>query len=252
MSLAYLYAYSDFVALLSPALDVENHAHHAMQIAIGLDGDIQVTSDTRSISGTGIFIKPDVSHQLDSRGGRTINILIHPESIPGQALAQNLFTQESTGILKNIPDFPANLDCDSLKQFAISLWSPFLPDEEKPKIMDSRVREALDTIKTLPDMKISVDELAETVHLSASRFMALFRESTGIALRRYLLWRRLLVAFDCIMKGQSFTDAAHNSGFADSAHLSRTFKRMFGLTLQTVFYEGGFVQAHLCGDISHL
>jgi AraC-like DNA-binding protein len=29
--------------------------------------------------------------------------------------------------------------------------------------------------------------------------------------------------------GRPLTEAAHAAGFADSAHLSRTFRRMFGL-----------------------
>jgi AraC-like DNA-binding protein len=32
------------------------------------------------------------------------------------------------------------------------------------------------------------------------------------------------------MAGGSWTDAAHEAGFADSAHLNRTFRRMLGLS----------------------
>ena len=32
-----------------------------------------------------------------------------------------------------------------------------------------------------------------------------------------------------VAKGKSLTTAAHEAGFADSAHFSRTFKRMFGI-----------------------
>jgi AraC-like DNA-binding protein len=30
--------------------------------------------------------------------------------------------------------------------------------------------------------------------------------------------------------GAALTEAAHGAGFADSAHLSRTFRRMFGIS----------------------
>jgi AraC-like DNA-binding protein len=33
-----------------------------------------------------------------------------------------------------------------------------------------------------------------------------------------------------MMEGRSWTAAAHETGFADSAHLSRTFRRMFGIS----------------------
>jgi AraC-like DNA-binding protein len=32
------------------------------------------------------------------------------------------------------------------------------------------------------------------------------------------------------MDGRSRTEAAHETGFADSAHLSRTFRQMFGIS----------------------
>ncbi|HSW08021.1 AraC family transcriptional regulator [Aquabacterium sp.] len=34
---------------------------------------------------------------------------------------------------------------------------------------------------------------------------------------------------DTAMAGASWTDAAHEAGFADSSHLTRTHKRMFGI-----------------------
>ena len=36
------------------------------------------------------------------------------------------------------------------------------------------------------------------------------------------------------MQGGSWTESAHEAGFADSAHLSRTFKRMFGMNPATL------------------
>jgi len=43
------------------------------------------------------------------------------------------------------------------------------------------------------------------------------------------LWLRLMRAVERFAAGASLTDAAHEAGFADSAHLSRTFRRMFGI-----------------------
>jgi AraC-like DNA-binding protein len=39
------------------------------------------------------------------------------------------------------------------------------------------------------------------------------------------------------MGGMSWTQAAHLAGFADSAHLNRTYKRMFGITPTTIARE---------------
>jgi AraC-like DNA-binding protein len=48
-------------------------------------------------------------------------------------------------------------------------------------------------------------------------------------LRTYLLWRRLLHVWALLMDGETLSSAAHAAGFADSAHLSRTSRTMFGL-----------------------
>jgi AraC-like DNA-binding protein len=65
--------------------------------------------------------------------------------------------------------------------------------------------------------------------LSESRFSHLFVDQIGLPFRTYVLWRRLSSAVDRMASGASLTNAAHEAGFADSAHFSRTFLRMFGI-----------------------
>ena len=79
------------------------------------------------------------------------------------------------------------------------------------------------------DPPLSASQAAGLACLSESRFSHLFVEEVGLAYRTYLLWRRLMVAVDGIAAGASLTKAAHDSGFADSAHFSRTFLRKFGV-----------------------
>jgi AraC-like DNA-binding protein len=51
-----------------------------------------------------------------------------------------------------------------------------------------------------------------------------------------------------IVRGVSLTTAAHEAGFADSAHLSRTFKHMFGLTPSELFKNNQYIQVVSCLD----
>lgn len=48
------------------------------------------------------------------------------------------------------------------------------------------------------------------------------------------LWLRLQRAVELFAAGTPLTEAAHAAGFADSAHLSRTFRRMFGIAAATL------------------
>jgi AraC family transcriptional regulator len=42
------------------------------------------------------------------------------------------------------------------------------------------------------------------------------------------------------------TTAAHEAGFADSAHLSRTFRDTFGLAPSRIFKRSQFIQVFFC------
>lgn len=46
---------------------------------------------------------------------------------------------------------------------------------------------------------------------------------------QYILWRRFVSVWEHRMNGVSLSEAAHAAGFADSAHLTRTSRRMFGV-----------------------
>ena len=90
-----------------------------------------------------------------------------------------------------------------------------------------------DVLRLLPDLvaagPVSGTELAARVGISASRLTHLFTEQVGIPLRRYVLWTRLRAAIIRVQAGDDLTGAAHGAGFADSAHLTRTTREMFGL-----------------------
>jgi AraC-like DNA-binding protein len=81
----------------------------------------------------------------------------------------------------------------------------------------------------LDNPSLSLAGAARHVALSPSRASHLFVENTGLQFRTYVLWLRLVRAVDAHVAGMNLTEAAQEAGFSDSAHLSRTFKRMFGL-----------------------
>lgn len=90
-----------------------------------------------------------------------------------------------------------------------------------------------DALHLLPDLvtagPVGGGELAAQLGISVSRLTHLFTEQVGIPLRRYVLWLRLRIAISRVQAGDDLTGAAHGAGFADSAHLTRTTREMFGL-----------------------
>jgi len=55
-----------------------------------------------------------------------------------------------------------------------------------------------------------------------------------------------MTAVQFAVQGESLTEAAHNAFFSDSAHLSRTFRRMYGITLSGILKNSRFVQVIFC------
>src|SRR4030095_9863702 len=77
---------------------------------------------------------------------------------------------------------------------------------------------------------LSLKTLAAVSGLSQSHFIHLFTESVAVPWRPDILWLRLQRAACDLMNGKTVTQAAHNAGFSDAAHLTRTFRRMLGTT----------------------
>ena len=94
---------------------------------------------------------------------------------------------------------------------------------------DPRLARAIEFIRARVRAPVSLADAAAAAALSPSRFRHLFVQETGTSFRAYLLWLRINVAIESAMDGASWTEAAHAAGFADSSHLTRTHKRMFGL-----------------------
>lgn len=106
------------------------------------------------------------------------------------------------------------------------------------KELDARVVRALSSIdRLMPTGVVRLSNAAKESGLSLGRFRHLFAEEVGMPFQRYILWRRMRVAFDSLGSGTSVTDAAHAAGFSDSAHFARTIKTMFGVRASDLLFE---------------
>lgn len=96
--------------------------------------------------------------------------------------------------------------------------------------VDLRVARVLELLKAAPGQApLPLRELAAVACLSPDRLTHLFREQTGLSIKRYLLWAKVRRAIQLLAVGQPLTEAALSGGFTDAAHMSRTFQRYFGL-----------------------
>jgi AraC-like DNA-binding protein len=90
-----------------------------------------------------------------------------------------------------------------------------------------RARRFLDAERT---RVVRSDELESVTGLTRYDLARQFRLMFGTSPYRYLLMRRLDAARELIHRGRPLSETAYEVGFADQAHLTRTFKSAFGLT----------------------
>jgi len=77
---------------------------------------------------------------------------------------------------------------------------------------------------------VTSEELELETGLDRYELARQFRRLVGTSPYRYLIMRRLDAVRDAILDGGSLADAAADAGFADQAHMTRHFKKAFGVT----------------------
>ncbi len=89
----------------------------------------------------------------------------------------------------------------------------------------------LDFIEAHLGESITLESLAGVAGFSPSHFTTLFRRATGLAPHQFLMERRVERARTLLAGTRlSIAEVAVLAGFADQSHLTRTFKRVAGVT----------------------
>lgn len=93
--------------------------------------------------------------------------------------------------------------------------------------MDEKIQEALTYMNEHLSEELSIDILADKVHLSRSYFMHLFKDETGMSVHQSITEKRLLYAARKIREGMPIRIAVSESGFSDYTTFYRNFKSAF-------------------------
>lgn len=218
---------------------VPPHAHYALQFSVGLKGPIRIRAGSDGWQERpAVFVPSNVPHAFDASGSIVANIFCEPDSRLGRQLLRRFGTDapafidagEAAAITAGLTRaYAGPVDDDTLNEEAIEVLRHLAATSLPVPSPDARVERAIAEIQRRLDRPISLDEIADAVHLSPSRLRHMFTESTGMPFRPFILWSRLQKALQLAVAGESWTAAAHAANFSDSAHLTRTFRRMFGV-----------------------
>jgi AraC-like DNA-binding protein len=198
-----------YAGLVGPT---DEHRHHAIQLV--------AAPGTRVLDTTGdhpspAVVPPDHPHAIAGTGTGVV-VFVDPEATRAATLAS-----------RPPPGFPDSDLPETMADATRLVAALTQPADRQPPDRHPAIARLLALLPDDPDAPLRV--LAAAVGLSPSRVTHLFRDHVGIPLRAYRRWVRFLLAAEALRDGASLTDAAHHAGFADVAHLHRTFRHHFGL-----------------------
>jgi AraC-like DNA-binding protein len=190
------------------------HLHAAIQVLSVTSGDVLLRDAAGNFhSAQSAIIPPGIRHELVCTAETVGRVAFHdPTSPQGRTMTARL---AATGL-----DI-ATVDCwlaAAQPSFALSAAS------DVPVVLHPVLAQAI----RLPPMPLAA--LAKSLNISASRLGHLYSDQLGLTYPTWRRWARLQRALAAVQEGQSLTDAAYEAGFADSAHLTRACKAMFGIT----------------------
>lgn len=216
------------------------HSHYATQLSFGEGDGICFRPDEKSdwTSYEGTVISTRQPHAMDaSTVAASATILIEQETLAGRALEKrfgangisSVSRAELGEVAKSLfQTWRVHQSGDETAAAAQRVIGAVAGTSAVTVASDERVLRAIAYINKNLGESLTLEAIAKEAFLSPTRFRHLFVEQTGTALRPYVLWRRFLRAWTLVREGASLSTAAHQAGFADAAHLTRTSQKMFG------------------------
>jgi AraC family transcriptional regulator len=232
-----VYLWTDKNFYLGPALTSEIQVSYCVKLYIATHGTFDVRSTTgRWQTYESALLPIGTAHEMRGNGGHIVSLRWAPHTVTAQklmtVLPRNQVSMVPSPLIENmLPRLRICLDHGCGVNDALQL----LDDAEycAGKLggfqnFDPRILEVLEQVRYGTDGIQTAAEAARSVNLSLGRFIHLFFAQTGLTFRRYVLGQRLQRSLSLLSSSKSMTEVAHQSGFADGAHFSRTAQMFLG------------------------
>ena len=85
-------------------------------------------------------------------------------------------------------------------------------------------------IETHLSQEITVEEVAEAVHMSKYHFLRKFKEITGMTVHNFIVNKRIISACQAMAEGKNITESWQQTGFADYSSFLRNFRKIYGIS----------------------
>jgi len=217
-----------------PGYKASAHRHHCIQLVMALTGTLRIRRGREDawLRCGAALVRPDAVHEVDARSTAVLIAFVDAESELGSALGDRIKSDIFAIPSNQLARWRVRLG-NNLSEERVDRWARTeLLRKRRAVRIHPKVRRVVEYLRSRVGISddFSLETLARISGLSQTRLMHVFTESVGVPLRPYILWLRLQHASCDLINGLTVTQAAHNAGFSDAAHLTRTFRRMLGST----------------------
>jgi len=227
----------DLILFVGERLFTLPHHHFTASVTLSLDAPLRVRSPDGVQCAQCMIAHPNAEHQLEASSGPVVNLQIDPETedytrrAPRELARTPLLLLQRPEVESLLARVSPLLRASPMDPRAVaSAVLTGLGEPSDARVYDPRIGKVLTLLKQRFPEAPSTSELAREVGMSEGRLIRVFGNDVGVPLRRYVLWLRLRHVVFCLAAGENLTAAAHAAGFADSAHLARVFRDMFGIS----------------------
>ncbi len=106
----------------------------------------------------------------------------------------------------------------------------FVPIEPLKNRDIALFQRAIEIMRRRVDTRISVEELADALHISLSHIKRIFAEYAKLGAHDYYNLLKICAAKELLLGGETATRTAELTGFANQAYFSAAFKRITGVS----------------------
>jgi AraC-like DNA-binding protein len=213
----------------------------AFHVYVALRGGLWLTTaDGREASGELVAVAPNVRHTIASDYRSAICLVIEPESVRDgtfeewekrlQGIERDFFAHRIRLAYETLLTRQCGTGIDSA-EFDRMCFGEALPRRK----LDPRVVRAIARIGKFSGAPVTADCCAAEAGLSASRFLHLFKQETGISFRSFRAWKRARHLLHFANQDLNLAHLAQDIGYPDSTHFSHSIRRFYGLKPRAIF-----------------
>ena len=223
--------------------EIHRHEHDFHQLVLPVQGSLQMcvgdSEGEASVQQVAV-IKAGVEHGFAAQGDNCFVVADVPEFLAPQLaqLPAYIGVDETLG---HFIQFVASRlqshqglgikDTASERQMLLLLLQLLQEQQGIDARVDKRIQLACAIIEQDYALAVSVENLAQQVHLSQRQFAELFRRQTGLSVKQYVIERRLQQAWLLLhTSAESIQTIAAAVGYEDQSAFSYRFKAQFGKT----------------------